>query len=101
MQVIGTPSVLAPQSTGHPASLPATPQKPALVKPATNGTNADGPTDRPRDWAGQFNSGYKPPPERAAPPSALQIEIETILAEQAETQEKLILEGTEDIAEQP
>jgi hypothetical protein len=79
MQVIGTPTVLAPHSTGHPGALPETPKKVAeagLIRPATSGVSTTGAQDRPGHYENRKN--------RAAPPSALQIEIETMLAEQAE-----------------
>ena len=83
MQVSAAPAILAPQSTGHPFSLPADTLKTSTrippLKPAGDSVadsslqNRAGPGfARPRDK------------EPAAPPSALQIEIEAMLAEQAE-----------------
>ncbi|MEP2027758.1 MAG: hypothetical protein ABJI96_03500 [Paracoccaceae bacterium] len=83
MQVTGTPSVLAPLSTGHPGALPETPKKAAetgLIKPPGSGTGASGTQERPFRHDGRAEAKK----DRAAPPSALQIEIEAMLAEQAE-----------------
>ena len=83
MQVIGTPTVLAPHSTGHPGALPETPKKVAeagLIKPATSGASTTGAQDRP----GHYENRPENRKNRTAPPSALQIEIEMMLAEQAE-----------------
>lgn len=83
MQVIGTPSVLAPHSTGHPAALPETPKTLAetgLIKPPASGSD----TSAAQERAVPQDNKAKPQKDRAAPPSALQIEIEAMLAEQAE-----------------
>jgi hypothetical protein len=81
MQLIGTPAVLAPQTTGHPAALPevlkrATPTKQvAQISDSTLTTQQHLPQTPQRP----YHAGTP-----TAPPSALQIEIETMLAEQAE-----------------
>lgn len=83
MQVIGTPTVLAPQTTGHPGALPETPKKAAeadLIKPPTSGASTSSAQDRPS----RYDEKSEKQNDRAAPPSVLQIEIETMLAEQAE-----------------
>jgi hypothetical protein len=83
MQIIGTPTVLAPHSTGHPGALPETPKTVAetgLIKPPASGANTTAAQERPVPQ----DSKAKPQKGRVAPPSALQIEIESMLAEQAE-----------------
>lgn len=83
MQVIGTPAVLAPHSTGHPGALPETPKTVAetgLIKPPASGAG----TSAAQERAVPQDNKAKPQKDRAAPPSALQIEIEAMLSEQAE-----------------
>ena len=83
MQVIGTPAILAPLSTGHPTGLPDIPKKVAetgLIKPLISG----GSTTAAQDHTAPRENKPEPQKDRAAPPSALQIEIEAMLAEQAE-----------------
>lgn len=83
MQVSAAPAILAPQSTGHPSSLPADTLKTSTrippLKPAGESVADSGLQNRA--GPGFPNARDKKP---AAPPSALQIEIEAMLAEQAE-----------------
>ena len=78
MNISGALAALAPQPTGHPASLPAEPAVRAQsqsVASASDSTNTRG--------SGARNSG--PDGEQtAAPPSAIQIKITEMLRQQAE-----------------
>ncbi|MDK3074423.1 hypothetical protein QO034_15085 [Sedimentitalea sp. JM2-8] len=68
---------LAPQPTGHPASLPPTPPEPAsdqkIAQPAAGSGSAE---THQRDHAAQKE-------QKTAPPSAIQIKIMEILEQQA------------------
>lgn len=78
---------MAPQPTGHPASLPPDPVKPTgtrHVPPATAGTGSS--DSRPREYASQQD-------QRSAPPSVIQIKIMELLEEQAEELKQMAEDG--------
>lgn len=77
MNVTMTLPALAPQPTGHPASLPAAPPEPSRtqqVRPPSAG-NASADT-QPRNHGSEDG-------RNTAPPSAIQIKIMEILEQQA------------------
>lgn len=74
---------MAPQPTGHPASLPPDPPKPTGVRqvtPAAAGARSD--ETRSREYTSQKD-------QKAAPPSAIQIKIMEILEQQAEEMDQM------------
>ena len=83
MKIAIPPVVQAPLSTGHPWSLPQTRKPKPVIAPLNPAGTASGTgpfrapdVPRPAPWSREN--------EPAPPPSAIQIEIETLLAEQAE-----------------
>ena len=77
-------AVLAPQSTGHPSSLPADTLRTSTAMPPLKPAGESAASSL-QNRSGRFVP-WPPDKERAAPPSAIQMEIEAMLAEQAEKQ---------------
>ena len=85
MLISGIPAWAAPQSTGHPQALPATPAPAASdsrvvalagSKEASLGQSGDG--------SAQDDGTASRKDQKAAPPTIMQIKIATMLQEQAE-----------------
>ena len=77
MQVSIALPAMAPQPTGHPASLPPDPAKPTIaeqVTPTSGGDSSD--ETGSREFASQQD-------QQTAPPSAIQLKIMEILEQQA------------------
>lgn len=92
------PALQAPQSTGHPASLPS------VTQPAQAAIRVQAPAKGQGASGAQINNGQseaspgKPPTKDGekdtAPPTILQIKINTMLQEQAEQMKASQAEGT-------
>lgn len=104
MLLTGIPPLQAPQTTGHPATLPsAVPRDTAdyRVQAADKGGQS---TDTRTNYnrPGDSNPRAKSPPDKdssgAAPPTILQLKIDTMLREQAESRKVDAPEAKEDRA---
>ncbi|WP_380993257.1 hypothetical protein [Sedimentitalea sp. HM32M-2] len=72
--------ILAPQPTGHPASLPPAPDKASVAQKVAPSSRGDASRDAQSRHAGSGDS------QKAAPPSAIQRKIMEILEQQAKEQ---------------
>lgn len=70
---------MAPQTTGHPASLPPDPARPDSTQTVTPASESETPGQTGHRQAGEQ--------QNSAPPSLMQIRIMELLAEQARSQE--------------
>lgn len=77
MQIPMALPILAPQPTGHPASLPPAPDKPSVTQKVAPSSRGDASRDAQSRHAGSDDG------QKTAPPSAIQLKIMEILEQQA------------------